>query len=163
MSDFATNMTPEIRLAVETGVKTALKGVTKTAGDARDEVQPDQKIEGLTINMTLQIDELKVGHDTDKAPTASIPLLPTLALMAKRLGATREATLKMIREVMTEAISLDKDATNRLLDEAGVAEAQKMVKDEVIGKLPRTPVKKSVKVKGVNLTVTGVNKRAAAA
>ena len=156
------NQTPEIRLAIEAGIKDALKKVAKTAGDARDGADPDQTVEGLVINMTLEIDQLKIGHDTDRAPTASIPLLPTLALLIKRMGATREAAMEMMTEVMDEALTLDKDATTALLEEQGVADAQAAIKKKVIGKLPRTKVKKMAKVKGVKLTISGAAQRSAA-
>jgi len=151
--------TPNLRLAVEAGIKAALKVVAKTAGDARDGADPDRTIRGLVINMTLEVDELQIGHDTDKAPTASIPLLPTLALLVKRMGATREAALEMLTEVMDEALTLGKDATKALLEEQGVADAQAAIKNKVIAKLPRTKVKKSVRVKGAKLTITGAAQR----
>lgn len=152
--------TAEIRLAIEAGVKDALKQREKTAGDPRDNANPDRTTKGLVINMTLEVDELIVGHDTDKEPTASIPLLPVLALMVKRSGATKDATLALLREVMEEALTLDKDATERLLGEAGVLEAMEDIKTKVIGNLTRTPVKKTVKVKGAKLTVTGCAQKA---
>lgn len=156
------NLTPELRLGIEAGIKAALKDITKTAGDARDGADPDQTIEGLVINMTLELDQLKIGHDTDKAPTTSIPLLPTLALLVKRMGATREAAMEMLTEVMDEALMLDKNATKALLEEQGVADAQAAIKNKVIAKLPRTKVKKMAKVKGAKLTLSGAAQRTAA-
>ena len=149
-----------LHLAIEAGVKDALKQVAKTAGDARDRAEPDQTIEGLVINMTLEIDKLTVGHDGDKAPTASIPLLPTLALLVKRMGVTRDAALDALKGAMEEALSLDKDAAKTLMQEMGVAEAEKLIKEKVIATLPRTKVKKSAKAKGAKLSVTGVATRA---
>ena len=156
------DLTPELRLAIEAGVKDALKVIGKTAGDARDGADADQTVEGLVINMTLEIDKLTIGHDTDKSPTASIPLLPTLALLVKRMGATREAAMTMLTEVMDEALTLDKNAAKALLEEQGVADAQATIKNKVIAKLPRTKVKKSVKVKGAKLTTSGAAQRTAA-
>lgn len=149
----AQKLTPELALALETGVKEALKTAFGKEEDPRDLVAPDSKIEGLTLNVTLSMTELTFGHDTDKMPTCSIPLLPTLALMIRRMGATREAALETLREVMTEALTLDKDATESLLQESGVADAEKAIKEQVIAKLPRTPVRKTVKAKGVSLEV----------
>lgn len=149
-----------LHLAIEAGVKDALKAVAKTAGDARERCEPDQTIEGLVINMTLEIDKLTVGHDSDKAPTASIPLLPTLALLVKRMGVTRDAALDAIRGAMEEALALDKDAAKAIMQEFGVAEAEKLIKEKVIATLPRTKVKKSATAKGAKLTVTGVATKA---
>jgi len=155
------DLTPEAALAIETGVKEALK--TVFGGEARDVVAPDQTIEGMVLNLTLEVSTLEIGHDTDKMPTASIPLLPTLALMIRRMGCQRDEALRILKEAMTEALTLDKDAMKRLLDDAGVAEAERLVKDEVIATLPRTPVKKTVKAKGVTLTLTGIAQRPSAA
>ena len=155
------DLTPEAALAIEVGVKEALKKVFD--GDARDKVAPDQTIEGMVLNLTLEVGALTIGHDTDKAPTASIPLLPTLALMVRRMGVQRDAALALLKETMTEALTLDKDAMKRLLDDQGVAEAEQMVKNEVIATLPRTPVKKAVKAKDVALTLTGIAQRPNAA
>ena len=152
-------LTPEIRLAIETGIKDALKQVTKTLGDAKDQATSDTTTKGLVINLTLEVDELSVGHDTDRTPTCSIPLLPTLALLVKRMGATRDAALAMIKDAMMEALELDGSAAKTLLEEFGVAEAEQVIKTQVIAELPRTPVKKTAKAKGVTMTVTGVATR----
>ena len=80
------------------------------------------------------------GADTDKAPTCSIPLITTLALLIHRMGFTRVDAIKLLREVMTEAIEMDKDANAQFLEQCGVLEAQQLVKKEVIDKLPRTHV-----------------------
>ena len=152
-------MTPELRLAIEAGVKEALKNLEKTAGDARDEAKPDHTEKGLAIDVHLELDEVSIGHDTDKAPTASIPLLTTLALMVKRMGATRADALEVLKDVMTTALTMDKDASEELLREAGVAEAEEEIKAKVIGQLPRTKVKKLVKVKGARISVTGVSQK----
>jgi len=89
---------------------------------------------------------MRVAPDTDKAPTASIPLLPTCALLLKRMGVQREEALDIIKEVMTEALNLDKSATKALLEDSGVKLMQDRLKAEVIEKLPRVPVKGAVKV-----------------
>jgi len=149
-------LTPEVLLAIESGVKDGLKKLVTENGDPRVHVTPDQTVKNLVVNMTLELATLSIGHDTDKTPTCSIPLLPTLALLIKRMGATREAALVMLREVMEEALTLDKDAASKLLEELGVAEAEQAIKEQVIGKLPRTFVKKTVKASGATLTVTGV-------
>lgn len=158
-----TEIAPEIRLAIEAGIKDALKGVAKTAGDARDAADPDQTLTGLVIDMQLEIDEVKIGHDSDKSPTCSIPMLATLALFIKRMGFQRDKALETLQEVMQEAMTLDKDAVKALMAEAGVAEAEQAVREKVIAKLPRSPVKKTVRIKGATLTVKGAGQRSAAA
>ena len=144
---------PEILLAVQEGTKAAMKQVAKTAGDLRDASEPDQVLKNVVIDLQLELDEVKIGHDTDKAPTVSIPLLASLALFIRRSGFQRDNAMELIREAMTEALTLDKKAEKALLAETGVAECVKTLKDEVIDRLPRTRVKKSVRVKGATLTV----------
>jgi len=148
-------VTPEIGLALETGLKDALKSLLGKE-ELRDQVEPNQTLRGISIKMQLDIESLSFGHDTDKAPTASIPILPTLALMVRRMGLQRDAALSLLREIMTEALTLDKKAADALLAEAGVEDAMEMIKAEVIAKLPRTKVCKTVKAKGAALQITSV-------
>lgn len=155
----AVGLSPELALAIEAGVKDAVKGLTGKGDDLRSKVASDQKLKGITVEMTLEIEEVSIGHDTDKTPTVSIPLLPVLGLLVKRMGCTRDAAMIMLRDVMTQALTLDDDktATEALLAEVGVADAMNQIKSEVISKLPRTPVAKPVKAKGAKITVTGVS------
>lgn len=121
--------------------------LAKAAEKQRDELAPGAY--DLDEIVTLKLEgTVKVSADTERAPTCSIPLLPALALMVKRMGVQREKALDLLREVMTEALKLGKDASEELLAETGVAEAQKQLKDEVISKLPKTPAKGMVRVSG---------------
>jgi hypothetical protein len=149
-------LTPELTLAIEAGMRDGIKSLYPKGDDPRTKVASDRSLKGLKINMTLAIDEVTIGHDTDKAPTASIPLLPALALMVKRMGATREDALKTLRECLQQAIDLDEKAEKHLLAEEGVTEVVDQIKKEVIATLPRTFVSKPVKATGATLTITGV-------
>lgn len=155
----AVPVTPEIALALEAGLKDGLRSLM---GDEnpRSKVASDQKLKGVKIDLTLEIGELSIGHDTDKSPTCSIPLLPTLALMVRRMGIQRDAALALLKDVMTTALSTDKSATAALLAETGVDEAMELIQAEVIATLPRVPVAKTVKAKGSTITVTGVTQAA---
>lgn len=152
---------PVILLAASAALDKAIK---EQGGEQalKDEVQPDQTIKDMIIDLSIEAGEIAIGHDTDKAPTTSIPLLAVVALLVKRMGLQRDAALGIVREVMTEAITLGKDASKTLLAETGVADAEKMLKDEVIGKLPRTLVRKSVGVEGVAVTVKSAGTKQAA-
>lgn len=121
--------------------------LAKAAEEQRDELAPGAYTLDEIVTLKLE-GTVKVSTDTERAPTCSIPLLPALALMVKRMGVQREKALDLLREVMTEALKLGKDASEELLAETGVAEAQKQLKEEVIAKLPKTPAKGMVKVKG---------------
>tara|TARA_B100000029_G_C17306109_1_gene862564 strand:- start:49 stop:516 length:468 start_codon:yes stop_codon:yes gene_type:complete len=83
---------------------------------------------------------LTKGEDTDKIPTCSIPIKATIAMLIRRMGFTRDDAIALLVDVMTEAIELDKNASNELLDESGVLAAYKAVEKQVLDKLPRTPV-----------------------
>ncbi len=149
---------PEILLTLEAGIKNALKTKTREAGlgDLRDAVTPDTTFKGLVLDFQLEVESVSFGHDGDKAPTCSIPMLAAMALLVRRMGVTRDGAMDVLLKVMREALSLGKNASKKLLEETGVAEAQKTIKDEVIAKLPRSPVRKSVKVSGVKLHVKSV-------
>ena len=84
---------------------------------------------------------LNKAEDTDKDATCSIPLIPTLALLVHRMGITRKDALKLIRNVVTDAINFDVKANEKFLQETGVADAIKLLKQDVISKLPKTSVK----------------------
>ena len=61
-------------------------------------------------------------------------------MLIRRMGFTRDDAIALLVDVMTEAIELDKNASNELLDESGVLAAYKAVEKQVLDKLPRTPV-----------------------
>lgn len=125
------------------------KGVDATT--ARDELEPGV-YRDIKIELVVSIKEMRVAPDTDKAPTSSIPMIAALALLVRRMGLQRDDALKTLREVMQEAIALKSDASSTLLAETGVAEAEEMIRSEVIAKLPRTPVKGMIKVEDVEVT-----------
>jgi len=149
MNTPAITLDPIFSLALQHAMKKGLDA------KARDEVGPGVHT-GLVMDLTVRVGEMRIGNDTDKAPTCSIPMLPTLALLLKRMGFQRDKALEMLSEVMEEAISLDKDATKALLAETGVKEAQDLLKKNVIAKLPRTPVKGAVKVSDVEVDLKGM-------
>ena len=149
-------LSPEMQLAVEAGMKKALKDL-KGKEDPRSKVAANQKFDTIRVEMTLEVEGLNIGHDTDKAPTASIPTLAALALMVKRMGIQREDALRVLREVMLEALALDEDASSKLGEESGVLEAVELIKEEVVSKLPRTFVSKKVTTGKATLKVASIS------
>jgi hypothetical protein len=145
----AVKIDPLFSLALQHAMKKGLDA------KAREEVGPGLH-KNLVMDITVRVGEMRIANDTDKAPTCSIPMLPTLALLLKRMGFQRDKALEMLAEVMEEAISLDKDATKALLSETGVKEAQDLLKKNVIAKLPRTPVKGAVKIDDVEVDIKGM-------
>lgn len=143
------NIDPKFALALLHAVK---KGVD--ARVARDETSPGV-YHDLVMDLTVEVSEMRVAPDTDKAPTTNIPLLAVCALLLKRFGPNqRAAALNIMREVLTEALEMSGDSQKRLLEETGIAELEKQLKDEVINKMPRVPVKGAVTVKPEDVTVT---------
>jgi len=134
------NIDPQFSLALTQAAKHGLD-----AKVAREQTEPGV-YRNIKMLVEIEVPEMRVAPDTDKAPTASIPLLPTCALLLKRMGVQREEALDIIKEVMTEALNLDKSATKALLEDSGVKLMQDRLKAEVIEKLPRVPVKGAVKV-----------------
>jgi hypothetical protein len=142
------NIDPKIALALITAIK---KGVD--AETARAETNPGV-YRDIRLDLTVEVAEMRVAPDTDKTPTSSIPLLPTLALLLKRMGVQREDALEVLRDVMKQALEMGKDAAKQLLEETGVAEMEERLRQEVIEKLPRVPVKGAVTVKPEDVVVT---------
>jgi len=124
-------------------LQAAKKGLDAKA--AREETEPGV-YRNIVLDLHIEVDEMRVAPDTDKAPTCSIPLLPTCALLLKRMGIQREEAMEILKDVMTQALDMGKDATKSLLSDMGVADMQERLKEEVIAKLPRIPVKGAVKV-----------------
>ena len=143
------NIDPKFALAITTAVK---KGLDATA--AREETAPGV-YSGMKMLLEIEVDEMRVAPDTDKSPTCSIPLLATCALLLKRFAPIeRDRALEIFEEVMTQALDMPKDGVKKLLDESGVAELEKTLKENVIAKLPRVPVKGAVTVKPEHVHVT---------
>jgi hypothetical protein len=143
------NIDPKFALALNTALKKGLD--TKTA---REETAPGV-YRGLKMTVEVEVDEMRVAPDTDKSPTCSIPLLTTCALLLKKFEPeARDRALDIFREVMHQAHDMSKDAQKELLEESGVAELEKTIKEEIIGKLPRVPVKGAVSIKPDDVRVT---------
>jgi len=154
------NIDPVFALAI---LQAAKKGID--AKMAREETGPGV-YRDLVLDVHIEVDEMRVAPDTDKAemrvapdtdkaPTASIPLLTTCALLLQRFQPNdRERALEVFRQVMTQALDMSNDAQKKLLDETGVAELEKTLKDEIISKLPRVSAKGAVKVAPDNVRVT---------
>lgn len=142
------NIDPKFALAITTAIKKGLD-----AKSARDETDPGV-YRDMKMLLEIEVDEMRVAPDTDKAPTCSIPLLATCALLLQRFAPNeRERALTIFEEVMTQALDMPKDGQKKLLDESGVAELEERLKERVIAKLPRKPVKGSVTVKPEHVRV----------
>jgi hypothetical protein len=73
------------------------------------------------------------------APTASIPLVATLALFWQKCGVTRDHALRMLKDAITEAMKDGADKDERIKSHIkDVDEAVKAIKNDLIAKLPKT-------------------------
>jgi len=91
--------------------------------------------EVLTVRVSGTVEK---QPDQLVAPTTSIPLIPTLALFWEKAGITRERALNMLREAITEAMTVGTDMNERI--EARINDVEtaiKAVKDDLIAKLPK--------------------------
>jgi hypothetical protein len=148
------NIDPTFALAILNATKKGLDAKT-----AREETEPGV-YRDIKLDLHIEVEEMRVAPDTDKAPTTSIPLLTTCALLLQRFQPNdRQKALEIFRQVMTQAMDMGKDAQKKLLEDSGVAELEKTLKEDIIGKLPRVPVKGAVTVKpeDVVVTVTGMS------
>ena len=83
---------------------------------------------------------VSVGDDTTKKPTVSIPMKEVLALFIQRSGVTREASVKLLREAMIEALKQDTKGTGAIAAATDIEQVSKDIVSEVVASLPRTPV-----------------------
>lgn len=91
---------------------------------------------------------LNVGNDYDTVPTVSLPVKEILALFVARAGFTRERSMQLLVECVSEAIAEDGHGAGEVA--ARVAEVDEYlgaIKAEVLSKLPRQPRKGAVKAK----------------
>lgn len=91
--------------------------------------------ETLTIHVSgtvvKQVDQMA-------APTASLPLIPILALFWEKCGVSRDHALRMLREAITEAMENGKAKNEQI--EARMNDVEKAVaavKKDLIAKLPK--------------------------
>ena len=83
------------------------------AGSARDEVAPGNHPVDFTVRVHGTV---KVGEDTEKAPTVRLPHLAVMALFIERMGFQRERAIQILFQCMQDAINLDKDSRETLLN-----------------------------------------------
>lgn len=91
--------------------------------------------EEIVVRVTGSVEK---RDDQFVAPTVSIPLIPTLALLIEKMGVTRDHALRMLREAvsesMIEGINEDASIKERISD---VEKAIATVRTDLIDKLPK--------------------------
>lgn len=123
----------------------------------RDAVQPGTYQIDTVVHLT---GEVRVGEDYEVAPTASIPLLPVLALLCQKLGARkREEILTIIMECMREALFADEEAHKVMVEAFPELKEHVQTLKALMQELPKVPEKG--KVTG-DVLAEGVRAKAAA-
>jgi hypothetical protein len=135
--------------AIET---TALNNAieTKVAKAAREAVEAGSFSVDFTVRVTGSVN---VAKDTEKTPTVSIPVKEVLALFVARSGCTREASLALLKECLTEALTKGVEGQGAIEAAADIDEAFKAQVNALTAGLPKSPVKGKVTAK---LTVTEI-------
>lgn len=82
------------------------------ADDAREHVSPGSHAVDFTVRVQGTV---KIGEDTEKAPTARLPHLAVMALFIQRMGFQRDQATAVLMSCMHDALVMDKSARETLL------------------------------------------------
>ena len=82
------------------------------ASEARDQVSPGTHPVDFTVRVQGSV---KVGEDTEKAPTVRLPHLAVMALFIQRMGFQRDHATAVLMNCMREALEMDTSARDTLL------------------------------------------------
>jgi hypothetical protein len=100
------------------------------------------------------VSEVKVSEDSERTPTVSVPLLPTLALFIRYSGVTGPTALRALERAMREAIEAGEGATEAIAEVADIeaCEARVVAAMQALPKVPKkgaVSVRKGYQVKAV--------------
>lgn len=99
------------------------------------------------IDVTVRVTgDLSIAEDCERKPTVKVLTKATVALLLRRMGVTRVQAMDLLQSAFADALTLDEDARKRLLAETGVADALDVFDKNVLGRLPKIPVKGRVTV-----------------
>jgi len=133
-----------------------LTALSKTFADAAKDARDNLAVGKVAVNATVTIavsGEVVVGADTEKTPTASIPVKEVLALFIARSGCTREAGIRLLRECLTDALTHGVEGAGVINAAADIDAEFKAEVSRLTASLPKTPVRGSVKVKATTTVV----------
>jgi hypothetical protein len=125
------------------------------------DLDPGQHFFDETVTLHIS-GSVKKQSDQMVAPTASLPVIPVLALFWEKCGVSRDHALRMLREAITEAMQNGKNKDERI--EARIKDVEKAVetvKKDLIAKLPKQKRAGRVVVKDLHIAV--LNEEAAPA
>jgi hypothetical protein len=124
----------------------------KEASAAREQITPGSYDVDLTVRVKGVIE---VSEDTDRPPTTSIPVKEVLALFLARSGCTREHSIALLRECLTEALKDGVTGKGAIEASADIDREFKAAVAEITSSLPRNPVKGAVKAHVTTDLVSG--------
>jgi hypothetical protein len=90
--------------------------------------------------------EVNVSEDSERTPTVSVPLLPTLALFLRYSGCTGPAAVAALERAMREAIEADAKGEDAVREVADIEAAEARVV-AAMQALPKVPKKGAVTVR----------------
>jgi hypothetical protein len=124
------------------------------------ELDPGQHFFDETVTLHISGSVTKQS-DQMVAPTASLPVIPVLALFWEKCGVSRDHALRMLREAITEAIQNGKNKDERI--EARIKDVEKAIGTvrKSLAELPKT--KRAGRVVTKDLQVTVLTKEASPA
>ena len=140
------------------GVST-LKGVLCKAlkkYEGQIDLEPGEYTLDQQILVTIKGDMTKIVDD-EATPTIKVPQLAVMAMLLRRMGATREAALKHLRECLKEA--MDSGDKMSAVIAADVAEFEKAIEDvrkNVLEGQPKIPRKGRVMASELVVTVANI-------
>jgi len=94
-------------------VLTALAAALGKMAKAASSIQPGRYAVDSTITMRV-VGDVKKSQDEEYVPTIAMPVKAIMATLLPRLGATREAAMKVLVEAMTEAVSMEQQGDEAL-------------------------------------------------
>jgi hypothetical protein len=108
--------------------------------------------EVLTIHVSGSVQK---QADSMVAPTTSLPYLSIIALLLERSGCTKGSSVKLLREVITEAMTNPGKGKNEQIEARmkDVETAVKLVKEELVGKLERQHRDGRLLINGLTIAV----------
>jgi len=114
------------------------KALTKKDIDAaRAALQPGKYEVDMSIKLSGTV---TIGESGEKKSTVSIPVKGVLGILLQRAGVTREASIELITEAVTQAMNSSSDGTKgeSALD-SYVEDIFSEVSDRIASSLPKTP------------------------
>lgn len=111
----------------------AISKLAKKGAAVRSNITPGQY--NVDFNVSIK-GTINVGEDYESTPTVRVPTKAALALFVKRMGFQRDEAIQILTSVMTEAVVMDKKASDLLLQDGLYDEAMNKVK-EALSTLPK--------------------------